>query len=246
MPEIATECLTFAEDLSALIDAELDAPREAEVRAHVATCASCAEFLEDLCNADLALAGLSTPAPAADLHARFEARRTAAAVDARSPQTVRRAPPRARRRGLALGIASGLAAAAAVLLALLLGVPRDVSEPGMPIARETTPDPEVPSQPGVPEADVIAEVPEPALVEPAVPQTPERIAAEPELPRAPLPETVPSTDAGEPASQLAALEALPDEDAALLLDLDTVAELDLMANLDLLEAMVDLGMTDGA
>ena len=53
MSEIATECLAFAEDLSALIDAELADVRESEVRAHVATCAACAERLQELGNVDL-------------------------------------------------------------------------------------------------------------------------------------------------------------------------------------------------
>ena len=41
-------CLSFGEDLSALLDAELEAGREAELRAHLATCDTCRAHLASL------------------------------------------------------------------------------------------------------------------------------------------------------------------------------------------------------
>jgi anti-sigma factor RsiW len=234
MPEIPTRCLAFDSDLSALIDRELDAQREAEVRAHADACERCTQRLEEFCNVDLVLAGLSAPPVADDLEARFRARLAEA-----GPAPARRehgAPPRSRRRGMALGIAGGIAVAAAVTLALLLGLPRDVSEPGAPIAREDAPvTPE-------PEPTLVAELPEVAPVVVA-----ETRAAEP-APVAVVEEPMPQPAVIEAAvaPQLVALDELPDEDVALLLDLDVVADLDLMENLDLLEALVDLGLADGA
>lgn len=218
MPEIPIDCLAFAEDLSALIDEELDAAREGEVRAHVEICEACAQRLQDLCNADLALADLASPALSGDLQARFHARLAGQSGDVPVARGPLRTPPRVRRRGLALGIAGGLAAAAAVALALLLGVPRDAGEPGVPIAREGAPEPIDPLDPR---------------------QAAEETIVQASQASAPAPSEEPST-------QLAALDALPPEDAALLLDLDAVEDLDLIANLDLLEAMLDLGLTDGA
>lgn len=53
-------CEAWVEDLSALIDGELSAEREAEVRAHVDSCESCRARVGALCQVGLALAELST------------------------------------------------------------------------------------------------------------------------------------------------------------------------------------------
>ena len=242
MPETPIDCLAYADDLSALIDRELDAVRETEVRAHADACEHCAQRLQELCNVDRVLAGLPTPVVADDLQTRFQARLAAAGPAATPSRSSRSAPPRRRRRGAALGIAGGLAVAAAVMLALLFGLPRDVSEPGVPIAREDAAAPAEQRDVPEPEPRVIADVPEPAAA--VVAETPPAESAPVVAAEQPLPE--PAVIEPAPAAQLGALDALPDEDVALLLELDAVADLDLMDNLDLLEALVDLGVADGA
>jgi negative regulator of sigma E activity len=255
MPEIPVECSAFEEDLSALIDGQLDARRVTEVRVHVDACEHCATCLRELANVDLVLAGLATPPVADDLHARLRARVAAAGLESPRLQRVRIALPRRPRRGLTLGIAGGIAAAAAVLLALLVGLPRDARLSPARIAHEEAPQPSaLPEARRIaPESIAAAHEPE-AVVAPVVDPAADPVAERPQ----PAPDVIagarePSTSAPdeplrevEAGTQLAGLAGLPDEDLALVLELDAVADLDLVANLDLLEALVDLGMADGA
>jgi len=244
VPETPTGCLVVAGDLSALIDEELDAAREVEVRAHVDACEDCAQRLRELCNVDLVLAGLSAPAVADDLDVRLRARLAEVGPAATPRHRARTAPPRMRRRGTALGIAGGIAVAAAVMLAVLQGLPRDASEPGVPIAREDTPAPAARSEAPESAQAVIAEAPgpEPDGVAESPDPVPEVIARQ----LAPEPALIEVEPALEPATQLAGLDALPDEDVALVLELEAVEDLDLVEHLDLLEVLVDLGVADGA
>jgi hypothetical protein len=211
--------------------------------------------MQELCNVDLTLAALPAPAVADDLQARLAARLAAEESNVTPLRRAATAPPRTRRRAVSIGVAAGFAATAAVALAVLLGLPRDVSEPGVPIARETLPAPELERAPSLPAPDVepeteIARTPETDAL--PTPREPERV------PEAPFPDepvaveeavvahAEPVPPAPESAPALPAFDDLPDEDVALALDLDVVEDLDLMANLDLLEALVDLGVAEGA
>jgi anti-sigma factor RsiW len=124
MAELPSGCRSIDADLSALIDEELAPRREAELRAHLEGCARCTRSLEELCNADLALASLRAPEPSADLRARLE-RRLAEAARPRSG-----APPPRPRRWLAR---PALAAAAAALVLMLYATLRSGAPPG-PVA----------------------------------------------------------------------------------------------------------------
>jgi anti-sigma factor RsiW len=120
-PVDAIDCVACEEDLSALIDGELAAGREALLRDHLAGCARCGARLAALRAVDAGLAALPAPAVPEDLRARLEARIAAADVDARAPG--RAAPPR-RRRWLATRAWGALAAAGAAI-ALYLAVAGD-------------------------------------------------------------------------------------------------------------------------
>lgn len=225
MPEAPTRCLPFVDDLSALLDDELEAGREAELRAHVESCPHCSRVMHELCNVDLALASLAAPAVDSALRGRLAARLAREDAPRATPRPARPAPARRPRRGRVLGLAGALAAAAAVVLVLLLGLPRDVSQPAPPIAQAPAP----PADPGAP------------------PPEPTQTAREPAPAPFPVPEEAEPPEARLAARSLApALEGVADEDVALLLELDEVEDLDLIANLDLLEALVDLAPPGGA
>ncbi|MCP4245280.1 MAG: hypothetical protein GY772_32490, partial [bacterium] len=167
MPEIPVDCLPFDEDLSALIDSELDEGREAEVRAHVETCSHCAGRLEALGSVDRALADIPVSEVPADLSRRLAAR--LATTGAPVVQRRRRAPPPARRWQRAAG---ALAAAAVVAVAVFLGLP------GEPPQRS----PRLALEPELAEPRLALE---PELAEPRLALEPElaepRLALEPEL-----------------------------------------------------------------
>ncbi len=256
MSDVPASCQPFDEDLSALVDEELGPEREAEVRAHLAGCSRCAQRLEALCDVDLTLAGLPAPEVPGDLRARLAARiaaepaRIAAepeAPRAAAPPPPRRAPPPRRRSRSALWMT---AAAAALALAVWVAVR---SEPGVapqaPLARTPAPAPEavptpVPDPPALlvaveepPEAPAGPEEPAPAPTPVAVEQpTPAPAPPEPAL-EAPLQ----VAEAGLP--ELADLE---EADVALLLELDAVQDLEVIANLDLLERFLALEERRGA
>ncbi len=203
MTEIPAACLAYDDDLSALIDGELSAEREAEVRVHLDACARCRARIEELCNVDLALAAAELPAVPAELRQRLAARIARDAAEAR-PAPRRAAPRRAFRRLAAP--AAGLAAAAALALALYATL-------------RPAPTPEAPALVAGPE-------PRREAVEPPVPVVPE--PAPLELAREPAP------DLGE-----AELDALAEEELAVVMELDTIQDYDVIANLDLLERFLD-------
>ena len=182
MPETAAACQAIEEDLSALLDEELAPEREAELRAHLATCDRCARRLEELCNVDLALASLSAPEVASDLRAQLAERiaeheRGAAlsAVPASSGERPRQAPPPRTRRWLGRRAAALAAVAAAALLAVFATL-RSGEAPAPDAPQIARPAPQaLPAQGPEPGAEQRGEPllagrsslePEPALVEP--------------------------------------------------------------------------------
>src|SRR5262245_55151512 len=218
MAEIAERCRAFDEDLSALVDGELGATRRAELEAHLATCPGCSTRLAALRAVDAALAGLPSPAVAPDLQARL-ARRIA---DERSARVRARAPsPRGRRALRYLALPAAAAAALALYLAL-----RAPSPPGAPVER--VPIAQAPPSPVEPRPEPIAKA------EPARPAAERAPAAEP-APAARVAERTP------PPSAEPELESLGAEDLAVVLDLDTMEDLPVIANLEVLERLLDDG-----
>jgi hypothetical protein len=238
VPEIPVDCLPFDEDLSALIDSELDEGREAEVRAHVETCSHCAGRLEALGSVDRALADIPVSEVPADLSRRLAAR--LATTGAPVVQRRRRAPPPARRWQRAAG---ALAAAAVVAVAVFLGLPGEPPQRSPRLALE----PEL----AEPRLALEPELAEPQLA--AVPELAEPLLAlEPELaePRVELAAVDPVPKRRDEAGfeRLPALADRDVDDVALLLAVAELAESDdrgLVANLELLEMLVDLGPPEG-
>ena len=137
-------CESYDPDYSALGDGELAPEREAELRAHLASCSRCRHRLATLERVDAELGALGSPSVPADLRARLQARIDAEADEERDTQRVNppgRAAPRPRRRRLA-ATAAVAAVAAATALYLAVGAERS------PLP---TPGPETPPQ--------IAEIP---------------------------------------------------------------------------------------
>ncbi|MEM7411244.1 MAG: zf-HC2 domain-containing protein [Myxococcota bacterium] len=231
------------EELSAWLDGELAAARSAEVEAHLESCAECAAALDALENVDHALGTLPLPDVEATrwdrLQERIAAERDAVAT-APAPSRARGAAPRRRRpeRWLAAS------AAAAALLALYLAFGRD---PGStptppPIARDESPvvpTPEAPApKPPVEVAREPAPPPEASDVEGSEPSLPEpRLVP-------PVPDPRPATDATSLARAESAPSSAPaepsDEELALAIELETVRDLEVIANLELLEAWLSL------
>ena len=222
MTQIARDCLGFDAELSALIDGELGAESLARVEAHLAGCARCRERLDELRAVDLALAALPARVASTDLAARL-ARRIA--VEPREQGVVaprgaaRRAPPRRARR-----IAAWLAVPAAALALYL--------------ALRPTPAPESPTLAREPQA---ASAPsEPAAPAPSAPEA-RLAAAAPRAPEAALPAPEPAQPAPSAPSAADDLEALETEELAVVLDLETMQDLPVIANLDLLERLLHEG-----
>ena len=215
MVEIARGCQVFDEDLSAWIDGELAAPRRAAVEAHLASCRACTARVEALRAVDRALLALPEPAVGAGLGERL-ARRLA--PERGSPGPVRLAAPRRGRRRFAPALALPLVAAAALALFFLLrpaGPPAGPSEP-VPIARA----PELPAPPRAPIASAAPEAP-------SVQRAPKPSEAEPQLAQRPA-----------SAPSLGELEALDPEELAVALELDTIEDLPVIANLEVLERLL--------
>ncbi|HJO23862.1 MAG: zf-HC2 domain-containing protein [Myxococcota bacterium] len=249
MPEIPVDCLPFDEDLSALIDSELDEGREAEVRAHVETCSHCAGRLEALGSVDRALADIPVSEVPADLSRRLAAR--LATTGAPVVQRRRRAPPPARRWQRAAG---ALAAAAVVAVAVFLGLPGEPPQRSPRLALEPElAEPRLALEPELAEPRLALE---PELAEPQLAAVPELaeplLALEPELaePRVELAAVDPVPKRRDEAGfeRLPALADRDVDDVALLLAVAELAESDdrgLVANLELLEMLVDLGPPEG-
>jgi anti-sigma factor RsiW len=224
MSNILERCAPYEADLSALVDGELAPEREAEVRAHLGGCAECSERLEALCDVDLALASIAVPPVPAGLRAQLAERiaRDAATPEARDasrpapvrPQALRLPPPPASRRPRRWLSRPALAAALAAASALALYLAVTGVDSSLPLE---TPAPELPVAESVPERTAAAvEIAEAAPVQP---------------PEATLPEVAPAADP---------LGGVSEEDLAVILELETVENLDLIANLDFLERCVAL------
>ena len=249
MNEVPAGCLPFDEDLSALLDEELSTEREVEVREHLAGCARCAQRLEALCDVDLTLASLPAPQVPADLGARLAARLAAEARP--EPAPVARLRPRAApaRRRLAARPAIWLAAAAAAALAVWVAVTgQDAVAPPAPVAVTPPPPPrELPPSPPTPEPGRLVAAEEPA----PPPRPPAPVAPEPtrvvesKAPPAEAPlATEPPLELAE--AGLPELADLEESDVALLLELDAVQDLEVIANLDLLERFLVFEARRGA
>ncbi len=209
MAIVSEPCLSYGEDLSALLDGELDSAREAELRAHLVACEPCRTHFASLAGVNDGLRALAGRPVPANLEARLFARiaterRTGAA------SLTRRRSLRGRRLGATFAVAA-LAAAAAV--ALYLGVVRNPApdEPGPAIAQQPAPP-----------------LPEPAPVAPRVQEPAASQLAE----SAPAPQDEMDT---EPVLEAASDEDLAV--ATELETLDELDDLDVIANLELLERL---------
>lgn len=141
MSGVDPRCAPFEEDLSALLDGELEAARASMVRSHADACAACARRLAALRAADATLGGLAAAPLRAEesrlaaLQARLADRGRASAIEARS------APPRRRRRWLLPAVAGATAAAASALFTLMRPAPEPTpitSERGVTIVAEAS------------------------------------------------------------------------------------------------------------
>ena len=214
MVEIPVTCLAYDEDLSGLIDGELGDEREVEVHSHIEGCARCRERLDALRGVDTALRSVAAPAMPPDLRDRLAQRlslggaastRLHLPAPAASPRLRRAEPAPRRTRWLAAGV--GLAAAAALALYLAVGSV-DGPRPGAVRGLETL------ASRGAAESGGEASAPLPA--------PPLEVAETPQS--APAEETPPFD-----------LDAISDEELAVVVDLDTYEDLDVIVNLEILE-----------
>jgi len=90
MNEVPARCAPFEEDLSALLDEQLDPRRASEVRAHLASCADCTQRQHALRGVDLALQRIAAAPVGAGQRVRMRPVLAPA-------QPAHRAPPRRRR-----------------------------------------------------------------------------------------------------------------------------------------------------
>jgi anti-sigma factor RsiW len=240
-------------DLSALIDGELDADREAELRARLAADSALAARFEALSEIDLRLRALSREEPSSEQLDRVRAaleRRLADAGPAATTGRLIELRPRAR-------VLAPIAAALAASLALYLGL-SGPSEPGLDLqgtdASATpevarTPVPAEPPRAVSPTASAVDD--RPLLAEDA--SGPARAVVEP-----PSPARSDSDSALELAATLRELHGVAptldapldiesdtsDEEVAIALQYEMLADLDVIENLDLLERLTELESTD--
>jgi anti-sigma factor RsiW len=212
MVETPTGCQGFEADLSALLDGELAPERAAELRAHIGACPGCRARLAELARVDTALSAAVLPAVPGSLRARLDARLASAG---RGDTPVRRsrradAPRRAWR-----GRAAGALAAAAAGIALYLAVA--TREPARP---ETAP---APPQVARPLEAAPREVPR---------EAPQAVAKLP-APAVPRPPPAPAP----PPAELD-LATVPEDELGLALEIETVEDLDVIGNLELLELVL--------
>ncbi len=212
-------CVDFDEDLSALLDGELDEARARAVQAHLAGCGRCAARLVAFSQATAALhehreratdRGAALPALRA---------RTGAATFARSERPL--VLPRRARRAVALLVA----AAAAIVLVVRLRSSSPLRSPAAPAAPESAPT-ETAASSIVPAPDPAPAVPEvaesPVVAQESVRPTPRGVAIE----RAPNAGASPDL-----------LESATDDELAVAEALETVEDLELIENLELIEAL---------
>ncbi len=228
MSESETACATVAEDLSALLDGELSEEREVAVRGHLESCPDCTGRVAALRRVDPALAAAPAPEVPADLRARLDARLSSETRPLRESAAGRRrqadsAAGRRRRARWFTHPAMGFAAAAA--LALYVGV-RAVQPPVGPVGPI-----------GVDETESrIAGT----LHESMTPSSqPESRALDP---LAPSPGSASGSITGSEWAPVAEvdLDDVSDEELAMALEFDTIEDLEVIANLDLLERLLEI------
>ena len=243
MSESETACATVAEDLSALLDGELAEEREVAVRAHLESCPDCMGRVAALRRVDPALAAAPAPEVPADLRARVDARlssemrspRESAAVGRRKADSAaggrRQTDSVAGRRRRARWFshpAMGFAAAAA--LALYVGVravqPLDGLD-GLDVLHGSA------GPIGVDESEpqIVGTLPESMTSSPQ----PEIRALDP---LAPLPGSTSGSEWA-PVAEVD-LDDVSDEELAMALEFDTIEDLEVIANLDLLVRLLEV------
>jgi len=117
MSDTPLVCLPYETELSALLDGELESPREAEVRRHVDSCARCRLSLEQLRGVDVALVGAALPSVPQELGDRIRSR-----IDRGDPDEIAVvSPAQLRRRQLRRRVV-GSALAVAASVSVYLGV----------------------------------------------------------------------------------------------------------------------------
>ena len=233
-----TDCQEFEAELSALLDDELSPERAALLRTHIASCERCRAQLAQLARLDSLLAGAPAPAVPASLRARLDVRLAAANGSGPGVRvSVSRAPRRAW-RGRSAAAAAAIAAGLALYLAVASREPAPrQGEPMPPRVARPLAEP-MPAAPQLAKRDTPARERTPAAPAPVAPLTPrrERVAKSPAAPEPPA--SRPLLAGPERAAASVDLEAVPDEDLDLALELDTVEDFDEIANLELLELML--------
>jgi anti-sigma factor RsiW len=235
-------CRAFEEDLSALLDGELEAAREAEVRAHAAGCTRCAERLARLTRVDEALRSLPEAETPADLAERLrvrldeERRRSSASAEDRGRSLLQgRSSNEARRRSSdeARDEVGGRSSDARQAPPSHRPPPR--RRRWIPLAGTAL------AAAAALALYLVVGRPRPAGEEPMLAErerpAPEREIARREPPPEPLPDELVS------GPELEAIQAASDEELALALDLDTLADFAVIERLHVLEQLAAL---DGA
>jgi anti-sigma factor RsiW len=222
MTTIPDDCVGYEEDLSALIDGELGAAREAEVRRHASSCARCTAQLDGLQRIGDALRAVPIPDLPWNLESRLRARIEEDRAERRRV-VLGVAPPAPRRISPRLGIAAAVALAASLALLLVFGPRRSGDE-------STAPDRRVARERPVPAPE------SPRSVKPEIPEPPAeaKIAVE-----QPAPVRVPASAPIAPpaASTREILASASDDELAVALDFETIDEFEIIDNLELLELL---------
>ena len=243
MQTIPSDCVGFEEDLSALLDGELRAAREVEVREHVEQCTRCSDRLRAFERVGESLRGLPVPAAPYDLELRLRARIESDRI-ARRRVVLGLTPHRRRPSFARVGIAVGVALAATLLLLLLLGPSRTGDGGGAPVARiaQEPPAPTPAPPPRAvrsPESRRVPQSPERQLAPKAAPQ---RVATrEPRAQRSERPTAQPVPTVARETPPGVDLAGVSEEEIALALELDTVQDFDVIDHLELLELLATLG-----
>lgn len=130
----------FDEDLSVLIDGELDAEREAELRAELERDPQLAARFEALSAVDVSLRATPARAVPDDLRARLQTRIDAAPSPANTPARGRIVTTAPRRRRWRAAPAVALVALAAAIVLVMLGRRPSESRPPEHVAEQPAPD----------------------------------------------------------------------------------------------------------
>jgi anti-sigma factor RsiW len=225
MSETPSGCRGFEADLSALLDGELAPERAAELRAHLAACADCRERLAGLARVDAALSAAPLPAVPASLRARLEARLESAGQADTLLRRTRRAPaPRRAGWGRAAGALAAAAAGVALYLAVATREPARLPETAPAPPQIARPLEEAPRELPREAPQVVVQAPQ------AVAKLPAPAPPAPVLPEPPVPAPQPPVELD--------LATVPEDELGLALEIETVEDLDVIGNLDLLELVL--------